>query len=113
MNKKLITTIMACGIIGTSLLCTNNVTKAKNLEDTKIETKENIDSKEVGAFVVTAKSGANIRKGPGTQYSIITSVPKGTVLWRVKANPTNGWYQVETENGRYRGWISSTTGYPK
>ena len=52
--------------------------------------------------VVTADS-LNIRKGPSTSYSVITKLPKGTVVNVESKN--NGWYEVSLANGE-KGWAS-------
>ncbi|MGL4741518.1 MAG: SH3 domain-containing protein [Sarcina sp.] len=101
-------TIVTAGIVGSNL--TTQEAKAEVLNKNVIET-QNGNAKEEGSFIVTARSGANLRKGPGTNYGIIKAFPKGTVLWRIKPLPDkNGWYNVETEDGRYRGWMHESTG---
>lgn len=114
MNKKIIFGVTSMLLVGASSLATaTNVEATEKVTGNTEIVNEKIDTKETGEFVVTAKSGANIRKGPGTNYGILTAVPKGTVLDRVQPEPTNnGWYNVVTRDGKYRGWISNTTGYP-
>jgi uncharacterized protein YgiM (DUF1202 family) len=48
---------------------------------------------------------ANVRRGPGTSFQIITVVPKGTevVLEGQRAN----WYMVRLSDGQ-SGWMSAT-----
>jgi len=48
-------------------------------------------------YVVTA-SRLNFRSGPGTNYSIITALKRGTSVTYVSYN--NGWWQVRTSAGR-------------
>lgn len=113
--SKLVSVIMLGTIITGGVISSNATEQKANaapINEAKIEV-NNDNTKETGAFIVTAKSGANLRKGPGTNYSIIKAFPKGTVLWRIKPLPDkNGWYNVETEDGRYRGWMHESTGYP-
>lgn len=70
---------------------------------------------------VAVTAGLYLRTGPGTGYSVITTMPTGTICTIVSGpNPANGytWYQVDTAYGR--GWCageylkrtSSTSGYP-
>lgn len=64
--------------------------------------------------MVTAKSGANIRTGPGTNYSIVGAVLNGTELVLATPGPhydSSGckWYKVVYQ-GYYR-YISGITGY--
>lgn len=63
-------------------------------------------------------SRLNIRSGPGTSYSMVKSVPKGTELKAI--GKINGWYIVQTNNdtiGMVSGWYitpvkSNTTTKP-
>ncbi|MDD3145723.1 MAG: SH3 domain-containing protein [Candidatus Riflebacteria bacterium] len=45
---------------------------------------------------VTAEIGLNVRTGPGTSYSILTSVPKGTAV-QILAISGN-WYKVNVSS---------------
>ncbi len=55
---------------------------------------------------VRVNTGAlNLRRGPGTSYSIITSMPCGAAL-TVVSGPSGGWYQVDY--GSARGWTSGS-----
>ena len=59
---------------------------------------------------VTATS-LNVRSGAGTSYSVITKLPKGTVV-DVLESASNGWKNIKTSNGT-TGWVSGyylTTG---
>jgi uncharacterized protein YgiM (DUF1202 family) len=47
----------------------------------------------------------NVRTGPGPQFSVITSVPGGTVLQGLAATPDGFWYLVEGVFGE--GWVSA------
>ncbi|HHU62768.1 MAG TPA: SH3 domain-containing protein [Clostridiales bacterium] len=54
--------------------------------------------------IVTKKSGTvtasslNIRKGPGTSYAVLTTLPKGTKVDIL--SKANGWYKVRLSDGR-------------
>lgn len=54
--------------------------------------------------VVRAQTGAYLRAGPGTNYSIIGGLPYGTAI--VVENEADDWLVVTTQDGR-RGWIAS------
>lgn len=111
--SKVVATIMLGTIVTGSVIGSNLMTKDANAEilNTNVIEAQNENAKETGAFIVTAKSGANLRKGPGTNYGIIKAFPKGTILWRIKPLlDKNGWYNVETEDGRYRGGMHTSTG---
>ena len=59
---------------------------------------------------VTADS-LNVRSGAGTSYSVITKLPKGTVV-DVLESASNGWKKIKTSGGT-TGWVSGeylTTG---
>lgn len=57
------------------------------------------------AQVDNVTSFANLRANPGTGYSILTTIPKGTIL--NLTDYTEGWYRV-TYNG-FTGWIWGNT----
>lgn len=54
---------------------------------------------ETGTWWVSAGAGANIRSGPGTNYSVVSGVSRGT---QISGAASNGW--VKLTDGR--GWIS-------
>ena len=54
---------------------------------------------------VTATS-LNVRSGAGTSYSVITKLPKGTVV-DVLESASNGWKKIKTSNGT-TGWVSGS-----
>ena len=56
------------------------------------------------ATVTTSSGGLNVRTGPGTGFSILTSLPKGTAV--AVTGEKNGWRQVEYAAGKY-GWCSA------
>lgn len=56
-----------------------------------------------GRYKVTAKSGLNLRTGPGAKKSIVTVIPSGAAItcWGYH---TGDWYLVEY--GKYAGYVS-------
>ena len=56
--------------------------------------------------VVSARSSANVRSGPGTEYDVVASLPSNTVL-DITGEAQNGWYPVRAENG-VEGYIIQT-----
>lgn len=54
---------------------------------------------------VVLKANSSLRKGPGTNYSIVSTEPVGTFLDKLKEQ--NGWVQVRKLNGTI-GWVSAT-----
>ena len=54
---------------------------------------------------VTATS-LNVRSGAGTSYSVITKLPKGTVV-DVLESASNGWKKIKTSGGT-TGWVSGS-----
>lgn len=59
----------------------------------------------VGSQVRLTGSYVNIRSGPGLDYSIITTLPRDTVLSFLGEAP--GWYKVQLKDGR-QGWVSAS-----
>ena len=60
----------------------------------------------VYCYKVTANSGANMRSGPSTSYSIVDSFAKGTYLYYIGySRPGDGytWYHLGHYNTK--GWI--------
>jgi len=51
-----------------------------------------------GDRYLVSRQSLNLHRGPGTEYGIITSMPKGTALTYV--GNTDGWWKVYTESGR-------------
>ena len=45
-------------------------------------------------------SNVNLRSGPSTSYSVVTTLSTGDLLTLVSTQPENGWYQVKTEDGK-------------
>lgn len=56
----------------------------------------------IGQGVVIANSGANLRKGPGTKYKIITAVRRGTPVKIIKS--VGNWYYLKIPEGT-KGYI--------
>ena len=48
----------------------------------------------------------NVRNGAGTSYSVVTKLPKGTVV-DVLESASNGWKRIKTSNGTI-GWVSGS-----
>lgn len=57
-------------------------------------------------LVVNAPAGAQVRKGPGTNYPTIGAVPFGSVFKVTGRNTASSWWRAETLLGT--GWISGT-----
>lgn len=112
-NFKKATAIML--IAGTLLSSSATVFAAEGNKTPRVTVANGIISpRTAGVFTVTAKSGANIRKGPGTNYSKVTAVSKGTVLPLWSEEPSydddgNAWYAIKYK-GKKR-WICDITGY--
>ena len=53
---------------------------------------------------ITAKSGLNVRSGPGTGYSIVQSIPYGGGYTIVQEQ--NGWGLLQAYSQKKNGWIS-------
>jgi hypothetical protein len=54
----------------------------------------------------TVKSNANLREGPGTVYSVISSLVAGTLLNVNEIDPGYGWFKVEVDKTKAIGWVS-------
>ena len=89
-------------------------TSANVLDSTESSSIEATTPKILGYFKVTSTIGANVRSGPGTQYSIIGvgNYGQDLLFWGDQKRDSSGtwWYQVQANNGRV-GWISGETGY--
>ncbi|AZV56726.1 SH3 domain-containing protein [Clostridium sp. AWRP] len=73
-----------------------------NQNNTTSDTSSNLKFKVGGyAQVANVTNYVNLRTNPSTSYSILTTIPKGTIL--KLADYSNGWYQV-TYNGQ-TGWM--------
>ncbi|HHW57154.1 MAG TPA: SH3 domain-containing protein [Clostridia bacterium] len=61
------------------------------------------------SYLIATGDYVNIRKGPGTQYSIITQVNKNTLLNVI--DRSSNWYKVRLQNGTVgwiAGWLTAT-----
>lgn len=61
-------------------------------------------------YVVVKQNGTNIRKGPSTSYSIVSTENAGTIVEKLGAK--DGWYQIKTKTGKIgwvAGWLISST----
>ncbi|HWP57497.1 MAG TPA: SH3 domain-containing protein [Candidatus Acidoferrales bacterium] len=57
----------------------------------------------LGTYVTTAE--VNVRSGPGTQYSIVSRIPKDT---RVEVVDAEGdWLKVQSKHGKPSGYVSA------
>ncbi|AOR24984.1 SH3 domain-containing protein [Clostridium taeniosporum] len=116
-SKKVLSLLLATCIVGTSIEVFSVAVNAKvrdsiTIEESNTVTDENNEvshrrvPRSVGSIVVTARSGANIRKGPGTNYKKI-----GAIAWGEDTpyayEKKNGWYKIEW--GDSYGWISAST----
>ena len=66
------------------------------------ETEETIESGYVGTFAyeMFTVTNLNIRKGPGTEFEILTTVPVNTILC-VMGSFDDGWSQISYDDGLY------------
>lgn len=57
---------------------------------------------------VTGVSGLlNVRSGPSTSNSVVTTVPAGTVFRNMGCTENNGrWCRIEEPSGRFTGWVA-------
>lgn len=105
MNKKLVTSLIALSIIGTSLFSFDHQVNATTLKNN-----DNPIVKPLGFNYATVivTSGANIRSGPDTNYSIVATASYGERLNLVSGSATdsygNQWLRVVKSNG-VSGWV--------
>lgn len=106
-SKKILSLLLSLCILSVSTAITTSNVKAVN--NTKNEPKTTTRTMIAGIVTVTAPSGAYIRTGAGTNYSISGSAAYQTELQFTgdTAYDYNGvkWYNVFYGGGR--GWISS------
>lgn len=80
--------------------------------ENKVKEDDNKPGEDVGtgetAYNATGTTTANlnVRKGAGTSYAIITTLPQGTTVNIVAKDNATGWYKI-TYNGAY-GYVSNT-----
>lgn len=49
-------------------------------------------------YIVVARSGLNLRGGPGRDYPAIAAVPAGTHFWSASDSASSEWVQVDLDN---------------
>ena len=97
--KKLLNTLAVLLILGAGALLKANDAEAHYVDPY-------YDDPNGHAHVCTNYSPLNVRYGPGTNYAIYTSFPKGTVVYYMdEGYAANGklWYQVT--DGYSYGWV--------
>lgn len=81
----------------------NTPSNSGNTSSQNDSSSQNNSTASSGKVKVTTSSGLNVRKGPGTNYSIIGSLSGGSVV-EVKEK-SGGWVKVVLPNGS-TGWVS-------
>lgn len=57
-------------------------------------------------YIVTARSGLNMRSGPGKDYSVISALAAGSHVWSDFSASSVGWAKVDIENdGLFDGFV--------
>ncbi len=54
----------------------------------------------------TLLQNANCRRGAGTDYSVVTNLPKGLIVPIVGRNPEKTWWQVQVPGGQTQCWVA-------
>jgi hypothetical protein len=57
-------------------------------------------------LIATLLHNANCRRGPGTEYDIVTNLPQGLTAPIVGRNPDSSWWQVQVPGTQTRCWVS-------
>jgi len=68
-----------------------------------------VPTPEPGAATVTSTTYLNVRRGPGTNYPILTTVPPGTTGEAIGISADGQWYQVKAPadiSGDGKAWVS-------
>lgn len=110
-SKKILSLMMSLCILGTSttLFAVNTKAAASDTAATTVTTDKaktiSVSPMIAGIVTITSTSGANVRSGPGTNYSIIGTANYGAELTYAGVTQ-NGWYKVAYGGGY--GWVSST-----
>lgn len=81
-----------------------SIQRLNNLTGTELRVGQTLTIPLYSEAVVNVNS-ANIRSGPGTNYSIVTSMVRNAKLPVIGSS--RGWYKVQLHNGR-EAWISGT-----
>ena len=59
-------------------------------------------------YIVVARSGLNLRGGPGSDHPAIAALPAGTHFWSASSPNSSDWVQVDLDNdGLVDGFVSS------
>ncbi|MCP4165827.1 MAG: SH3 domain-containing protein [Chloroflexi bacterium] len=59
------------------------------------------------ATVTTAARGLNIRKGTGTNTSVVGTLAKGATVKALARNDESSWIQIQMPGGKNIGWVSA------
>lgn len=57
-------------------------------------------------IVTTSTSNLNVRSGPSTSSSVVSTLPKGTEIF-AKPSGTSGWHEYSTDGKTSSGFVSS------
>jgi hypothetical protein len=61
----------------------------------------------LSAPTATVLQNANCRRGPGTDYDIVTSLPQGLNAPIIGRNPNGGWWQVTVPGTQTQCWVAA------
>lgn len=85
----------------TSILCLGGVSMA-DLSDYNSNTVTNVYAATIRNTAYratgTIRSNVSMRKGPGTSYTRLSTLKKGTKI-TIVAKSSNGWYKIKNGNG--------------
>lgn len=95
--------LLGCGGEGGALVQNREVIAAR---DDVASTATAITACVTVGTVLTTTANLNLRTGPGSKYSIVTTMPNGSHPTALVGCPTSGWYNVSW-NG-YTGWASGS-----
>lgn len=107
-SKKILSLIMALCVIGSSTVLLTDTAKASTVTNSDPSVTI-VKPMTAGYVTITSTSGANVRSGPGTNYSIVGTANYGEVLeYNDAKSDSSGviWYQV-ARKGIIIGWVSS------
>lgn len=101
-------------ILGTTILGSTGIASAATVKttpkDNAVLSAVKVSPQTAGMVTIVSTSGANVRSGPGTNYSIIGTASYGAelVFYGNTARDGSGvlWFQVEYGSGT--GWVSSS-----
>ena len=63
-----------------------------------------------GLPTFTFLQNANCRKGPSTQYDVVTALEQGAAADIVGRNQQSSWWLIQVPESQARCWVSGTTG---